>query len=392
MSECVNKRVVVHFPGFEPLDAQAHYGRFVRTVEFSAKLWDFSVEAGAFDAEEAQSGFEVVCQGSDWTTSSRIHICDHNALVRELGDRPLLLRLACGFLSAARVVGQGGLFGYFRHAWRFGLFFVFPFLLVALAFATSLALAALPQWLGLSVWNFLWSLPLAGVFFRYVFLPFSQRYHTLHLFSDWELAVAVGGLTSPSLTRWLEESADRMMRALDESADEYVITSHSMGSSLATHVLGMVLERNPQALSGKRVVFVTLGSAILQCALLRPAVVLRRRIGAIARCPEVTFLEVHCLTDVIHFYKTRVVALAGHPDAPQAGLLFIRVRKLLSEARYKKIKRDFLRVHRQYVLHADRRGSFDFALLTTGPFPAHLSVDYAERGFEGRAAGVATAG
>lgn len=390
MSECVNKRVVVHFPGFEPLDAQAHYGRFTRTVDHSARLWDFSAEAGAFHADEAASGFEVVCQGAGWRTSSRIHIFDHNVLVQDLGDRPLLRRLACGFLSAARVVSQGGLFGYFRHAWRFGLFFVFPFLLVAIAFAITLALAALPHWLGLSAWHFLWSLPLAGVFFRYVFLPFSGRYHTLHLFSDWELAVAVGRLTSPSLNRWLEESADRMMGALNEAADEYVITSHSMGSSLATHVLGMVLERNPQALSGKRVVFVTLGGAILQCALLQPAETMRRRIGAIARAPEVTFLEVHCLTDVIHFYKSRVVALAGHPDAPQAGLIFIRVRKLLSDARYRKIKRDFLRVHRQYVLHADRRGSFDFALMTTGPFPAHVPVDYVEHGFDGRVAGAST--
>lgn len=390
MSECVNKRVVVHFPGFERMDAQAHHGRFTRTVEHSARLWDFSAEAGAFNPDEAQSGFEVVCRGPDWTTSNRIHILDHNVLVEELSDRPMVKRFAMGFLSAARVVSQGGPFGYFRHAWRFGLFFVFPFLLVAIAFAITLALAALPHWLGLSAWHSLWSLPLAGAFFRYVFLPFSERYHTLHLFSDWELAVAVGGLTSPSLNRWLEESAERMMRALDEAADEYVITSHSMGSSLATHVLGMVLERNPQALAGKRVVFVTLGGAILQCALLRPAETMRRRIGAIARAPEVTFLEVHCLTDVIHFYKSRVVALAGHPAAPQAGLLFIRVRKLLSEARYKKIKRDFLRVHRQYVLHADRRGSFDFALLTTGPFPADWQSDYSQRRFEGPAAGAAT--
>ncbi|WP_352230451.1 hypothetical protein [Rhizobium sp. CG5] len=386
----MKKRVVVHFPGFERMDARAHHGRFTRTVEFSSKLWDFSAEAGAFDPDDTQSGFEVVCRGPDWAVSNRIHILDHNVLVDELSDRPLVKRFAMGFLSAARVVGQGGLFGYFRHAWRFGLFFVFPFLLVALAFAISLALAVLPVWLGLSAWHILWSVSLAGVFFRSVFLPFSERYHTLHLFSDWELAVAVGGLTSPSLSRWLEESAERMMRALDDPADEYLITSHSMGSSLATQVLGMVLEKHPQALAGKRVVFVTLGSAILQCALLRPADVMRRRIGAIARAPDVTFLEVHCLTDVIHFYKSRVVALSGHKDAPQAGLIFIRVRALLSEARYKKIKRDFLRVHRQYVLHADRRGSFDFALLTTGPFAADGQMDYLKSSLEAPSAEFST--
>jgi len=95
----------------------------------------------------------------------------------------------------------------------------------------------------------------------------------------------------------------------------------------------------------------------------------------------VSFLEVQCLTDVIHFYKCDVVSLCGHHDAPQAGLVSIRVKHLLVPERYRRIKRDFLRVHRQYVLHGNMRGSFDFTLLTTGPFPADLTTDLSKRDF-----------
>jgi len=382
MTDSVHKRVVLHFPGFERMDAQAHHSRFKRTAHQSAKVWDFSADIGSLRKLGSASDFAVVCTGANWQTSSRIYICDHNALVEKLTGRPVSQRIVSGFLSAARVVAQGGLAAYFRHAWRFGLFFLFPFLLVAIALATSLALAALPGLSGLSPWHYLWSLPLAWTFFGAVFLPFSERFHTLHLFADWELAVAAANMDNPLLMDWLEDCVDTVFNALDEDADEYVISSHSMGSSLATHVLGMVLERNPHALAGKRVVFVTLGGAILQCALLRPATRLRHRVGIIARVREVSWLEVQCLTDVIHFYKSRVVALSGHPDAPQAGLLSIRVKHLLSPERYKKIRRDFLRVHRQYVLHPDLRGPFDFTLLTAGPFPSRSLTDFSKPDFD----------
>jgi len=381
MTESVTRRVVVHFPGFERMNTRGHHSRFKRSASQSAKLWGFSAEIGPLQKLRSASHFSAVSSGAGWQTSSTIFICDHNSIVEERTSKPIMQRIASGFVNAALIVRNGGLTGYFRHAWRFGVFFIFPFLLVAAGVAASLGLASFPWWSGLSLWNCLWSLPAAWAFFRKLFFPFSERLHTLHLFADWELASDVASLDDPTLTRWLEDCADTMSDALELDADEYLISSHSMGASLATHVLGMVLERSPDALAGRHVVFVTLGGAILQCALLKPAIRLRHRIGAIARAPEISWLEVHCLTDIVHFYKSRVVAICGHADAPQAALLFIRMKHLLSPERYKTIKRDFLRVHRQYVLHGELKGSFDFTLLATGPFPADTLTDLSKRDF-----------
>ncbi|WP_210106568.1 hypothetical protein [Neorhizobium galegae] len=377
----IGKRVVIHFPGFEKMDTSGHYRRFQRTAEQTANLWDFSVEVGPLEANRSGAGFAVTAGADTWQTQSLIHICDHDAVVDALAARPLASRLLSGFRSAAQVVAHGGLIGYVRHGWRFALFFIFPFLLMLCGLAFTLGLAVAPLRLSLSAWHCLWSVPLAACFFRYALMPFAERYYTLHLFSDWEFAVAVAKGDTPHLRRFLDEAVATLLRALDEVADEYVISSHSMGSSLATHALGIVLERHPEALAGKRVVFVTLGGAILQCALLRSAVDLRRRVGLIAQAPNVSWLEVQCLTDPINFYKSKVVAVTGHPLAPQAALIAIRVKNLLSPERYARIKRDFLRVHRQYVLNADRRGSFDFTVLTTGPFPADLTSDLTTRSF-----------
>ena len=382
MTDSVTQRVVVHFPGFERMDTRGHYSRFKRTLLLSARVWGFSAQIGPLQKGRSAAHFSAVSKGANWQTSSTIFICDHNELIEELTAKPVLQRIASGYSNAARVVLQGGLFGYFRHAWRFGLFFIFPFLLMGIGLGLSLAGATMPSWLALHPLHYLWSLPVAAAFFWRLFFPFCEKFYTMHLFADWGLAIGVAGLNDPTLVRWLKDCSDILLEALEIDADEHLISSHSMGSSLAAHVLGMVLERNPDALAGRRVVFATLGGAILQCALLRPATQLRQRVGAISRAPEVSWLEVQCLTDVVNFYKSRVVALCGHPDAPQAGLAFIRMKRLLSPEHYRRIKSDLLRIHRQYVLHADLRGSFDFALLTTGPFPADLASDLSRRDFD----------
>ncbi|NYJ09260.1 hypothetical protein GGI64_000279 [Rhizobium leguminosarum] len=378
----VETRVVVHFPGFEPLDGAAHRARYERSAKQSAAVWGYSIEVGAPAATNDPLYFEVATGGGDtapaatgspgWQTRSRIHMIDHDVLVSRLRSGNTLSQIIAGFRSCAQIMTDGGMRGYFRHAWRFGLFFLFPFLLTALAIALTAQIAIIPYSLGLAPWHMLWSGPLALCFFIFAFLPFSERFHTLHLFADWKMAVALGRMDRADFNDWLEDRAAAVRKALAEEADEYVISSHSMGSNVATHVIGMLLEREPEIFRGKRVVFATLGSAILQCALLSSATLLRARVGLIARCPEISWLDVQCLTDSINFYKVPVVAVAGHADAPAAKMILIRVKQMLTRERYRRIRKDQLRVHRQYVLGPDLKAPFDFTLMTSGPMPASV--------------------
>lgn len=341
-------------------------------MQQTAELWSLSANVGDLHHGDGNPYFDIETSrmGDLSHTSTRFFIFDHGAIVDQLAARPLVKRLAAGFRSAAAVVREGAAFGYFRHAWRFGLFFVFPFLLVALAMMLSVALMTYPLWMGLGLWHYPIGIALGLLFFIKLFIPWSNRFHTLHLFSDWEMAVAVSRLDNQAINEWIEASAKSARQAFELPADEYVVSSHSMGSSMAAHTIGLLLEREPDLFEGKRVVFVTLGGATLQCALLRSAEVLRARIGAIARAKPVVWLEVQCLTDIISFYKSSVTALTGHPDVARPRLVFLRIRKMLSPERYQRIKLDFLRVHRQYVLASDQRSNFDFGLMTAGPLPA----------------------
>jgi hypothetical protein len=143
-----------------------------------------------------------------------------------------ILENPAGFASFEFVIGQGGLTAYFRHVWRFGLFFLFPFVLMGVVLAASLVVAALPGWLGFRPWHFVWSLPLAWGFYRLVSSRLSSSFRTVShalLGCRLELAVSVARVNGPELGRWLERHYRTVIEALNEPADEYLISSHSMG-------------------------------------------------------------------------------------------------------------------------------------------------------------------
>lgn len=365
----VSSRLVFYFPGFDPLDAAAHHRRYQRSAAQSAKTFGLDFTVGDVVATEAGHRVDIAAVHGADTTQTALYIHDHNTLISQLRAASLWKQIALGFQAGAGIIREGGALAYFRHAWRFGLFFLFPFLLIALGIAGAALIAALPLLLGVSALFCLLTVPLGYFFFVKGVIPFSERFHTLHLFADWRFALAVGR-DEPIARDWIEAVAAKVLLALQQPSQEVLFVSHSMGASLALAVAGRVLELKPDAFDGRSVSFVTLGGAALQCGLLSSASRLRQSSGVMARHEDVNWFDIQCLTDPIHLYKCHTAKLMGHGDASQPKIVPIRFKHSMSEERYQKNRRNFLRMHRQYVLGSDRKSGFDFTLLTAGPLPA----------------------
>jgi hypothetical protein len=52
----------------------------------------------------------------------------------------------------------------------------------------------------------------------------------------------------------------------------------------------------------------------------------------------------------------------------------VRVSRMLEPAYYRRIKRDFFRLHRQFVSGNDRRAAYDYFMLLCGPPPIERQV------------------
>lgn len=55
----IEKRVVVHFSGFEPLSAEDHYSRYQRSAAQAGKVWDTSFSVLPLEGQ----AFSVVGEG-----------------------------------------------------------------------------------------------------------------------------------------------------------------------------------------------------------------------------------------------------------------------------------------------------------------------------------------
>ncbi|MFN7125006.1 MAG: hypothetical protein ACK4M8_03930, partial [Allorhizobium sp.] len=155
----IHSRIVLHFSGFEPLNAEAHRQRYERSAAQAARIWQARFAVGALSVDETGAHFPVDAAVAGWATRSDIHVFDHNDLITAMRSEPVWLQIAKGFKAGFDVVRQGGAFGYFRHAWRFGLFFLFPFLFLAAGLALGVNIAAIPSTLDLSSWWFLLTVP-----------------------------------------------------------------------------------------------------------------------------------------------------------------------------------------------------------------------------------------
>lgn len=359
------RRQHIHFPGFEPLSSAQHYRRFSKGAEKATEVWGSEFQISEFD--ENTNGFSINARGKDWEANANIFIAEISERILNYGKDPLIIQLLKGYRAFFDILFNGALFGYFKHAWRFGIFAIVPFALIGIGLFGIYYLTQLLSF-GEPI-NMLWSLPLSIAAFIYLYLPLCNRLHTVSLFANWQFTIGMIRLNDQQINTWLDDTQTAVKQHIDQECDEILITTHSMGGSTGVHVIGTLLEKHPDLFDGKKVIFSQLGGCVLQSALARPAHKVRSRLELIACNPSVTWLEVQCRTDAVSFYKTDPVAIFGFqtPDKP-VHKVFIRFKHQLKKSSYKRIKGDLLRIHRQYVLSSEKVYKFDFIPFLAGPF------------------------
>ncbi|MGO4830763.1 lipase, partial [Rhizobiaceae sp. 2RAB30] len=164
--------------------------------------------------------------------------------------------------------------------------------------------------------------------------------------------------------------------------DEVLLIGHSTGGALILDIAANALEADP-ALAGRkaRVCVLTLGSTALKVGLHPAGTSFRRKVQTLVDDGRVDWIEIQCLTDVINFYKSDPAALMKLDPRPAGGLLpfplvrQVRMRDMLEVATYKRIKRNFFRVHYQYIFGNTKRYFYDFFMVCCGPLPLRMRAE-----------------
>jgi hypothetical protein len=136
-----------------------------------------------------------------------------------------------------------------------------------------------------------------------------------------------------------------------------------------------VLALNPTiGETGPRVAFLSVGSSILKIGLHRAAKRLRASLQRVAAAPGIFWAEYQALTDVMNFYKTNPMSELGLTAVGGPVVRIVRIRSMLDSASYRRIRRNFYRLHSQFVSGNERRTAYDYFMLVCGPFSAEQQV------------------
>ena len=181
--------------------------------------------------------------------------------------------------------------------------------------------------------------------------------------------------------------ADYLVAAIAEnSEDEVLLVGHSLGTPLATSVMALALERDPElGRRGPEVALLTLGQTTPMLSLMPEAKWFRDhlRIAGTAPASSVSWIDFTSPIDGACFALVDPVTGANPDFRPAEGvepcpkLLNARLIELVDPATYAKVKRDWIRVHFQYLMAGERLGDYDYFRIIGGPVT--LNERYAHR-------------
>jgi len=363
----VRQRRVVHFGGFEPVAPEVLARRMEAGMERFPPVWNVRAEASAPEVAADQSAvtFGVTAAGTNWDTRTRYTILRWDPVIERYTEGNWLGRTIRGYGALFGFLTNGTIGRYFAKARRYGLFAIYPLVSLVLFLLLGWGVAAIFYFLGVPqalAWLIGFVAFLAMVYWL------GHRIYLDFALDHWKFAGDLAQRRVAGLEPILERMGDELAEAIrDPKADEVLITGVSLGSVMAVEALARALAKEPSLLAGRRVGLLTTGSSFLQVGLHPAAVPTRAAVARVASEPALTWLEVQGTTDPVNFPGTHPVTDLGLPPAARPTVWVVRLRDLTGEEGYRRIRRDHMRLHRQYVMPNGLRHHYDYYLIAFGP-------------------------
>jgi hypothetical protein len=371
------RRCVYHLAGYGPIGANWHR-LFNRELTTFTRTWNVSAQASAASPQPAASSthWRVTTSAPNWRVETEYAMLVWDDIILSDFARPITARLARSALAFLDIMLTGTAARYFKATWQYGLFFLFPFVLllvfgfVAVAIAHYLATALTSSPALAAVYLVALS---AAIFIALLFWP-GQRWGVQHGLDDWIFSWDYLYGRRPDMEARLDRFAEALVaRSHDATLDEIVIVGHSMGATLAVEVVARALAIDPDlGRHGPVVCLLTVGSTIPKFTLHPAGERFRRHAEQIVAEPSIAWTEYQARSDLVSFYKLDPVRLTRFPGDPRRGKPLMRrvwLHEMLTPRTYWRIRLRFMRLHHQFVMANERRSTYDFFMLVCGPIP-----------------------
>jgi hypothetical protein len=365
----VFRRRVYHIGGYDHARPEVVHGRFVRELRRFERVWMASATASEPAIGEDLATWQVQTSGANWQSETEFCLVRWDDVIATTGAAPMWRRLPGGLLSFVEFILAGAFWGYLRASWRYAMFFLYPFLILA-----ALTLLALTGGLALarSTGSGLIGIG-AGIGVFLLLFHAAQRWLYLGLLlDDWIFSRRYIRHGDAVLDDRLQRVAAEIVQAAQgDAVDEILIIGHSLGAVLAIDLIDRAITAGlVRQDGGPRIVFLSAGSSTLKIGLHRGASRLRAAVARLSAFPALFWADYQARSDIMNFYRSDPLPLMGLAKTDSPLIRSVSIRRMLDPARYPRIRRNWYRMHCQFVRGNDRRAPYDYFMFTCGPLDA----------------------
>lgn len=371
----IKKRAVFFVGGFDPKSSTAFFDRMDREIARFEALWGVDVS----HQESDEISKDVTCtryrasggEAEDrWVSETDFHFVSLEDIVLQEFAKAFLVRFWRYLVTFFDYVISGTAFSIIRHGWRFSLYFFYPAVMIAISVIISWLLAGLIAQSGIQLARL--AAPLVFLVGVFIFAQLLwKRYSVLHLMDLWSFSRDYLRNKNDAIDAKLNGLADLVaLAARSGTYDEIIMVGHSTGGALILGAAAKAHQRHADfAGSSAHVTVLTVGSTALKVGLHPAAEWYRAQLGELFSRTDTGWVEYQCLTDVINFFRTnpaRLMGIDGRMNHPmQIGE--IRIKHMIDKQTYARIRRNFFRVHYQFVFGNTEKYHYDFPAICFGP-------------------------
>ena len=379
----VRRRRVFYIPGYDPVHPRRYRELYRKEGRAQAEISRYDLTLTPKKAAKGQGGnygwhVDAVIEGLP--VSADMEVLVWSDIVRSSMETGIVGTYVQLVRTSWTYIASGALR---RLTWlRKGpvVAALYPIVLLLLQLLAALIVAGVSAW----VLSFLhpWAAVLGLAAVPLVLLQFrkyDRRFLAYYLMHDYAYSAQHGGANPPELEARMAAFADMIAGALESDVEEVLIVGHSSGAHLGVSILADLIRQGRVPKSGPALSFLTLGQVVPMVSFLPKAFRLRADLQYLSARSELTWVDVTAPGDGCAFALCDPVAVSGVAPADQRWPLVFSAAftQTLSPERWEELKRQFFRLHFQYMCAFDRPKDYDYFQITAGP--KTLGLRYAGR-------------
>jgi hypothetical protein len=376
----VRRRLIIYVQGYDPRGLAEYYRMFRREYRRACELYGLTGRVGGAvnDPSRFITTWEMTTQGSDWTVDTTYEFLRWEDIIRRDFARPAWWKILHMYRTFGSTLLNGVLFRILRAHWRFGLFSLYPLVLMTFFIACGALVGALCFKLVATLgapavvsW-FVGIVTGSGAFASFLWVTEPQTY-LLYLCDDGISTHQFAHGQRPDWEERMETFAGYVVDSVRSAdADEVIIVGHSSGSFLAVDVLDRALARDPElGRRGKSVRLLTVGANLPIIGFHAQAQWFRDRLRRLAVASDIDWVDYQSRHDIMNFWPFDPVADHGidaGPDRRNPSVVAISFRDLWV-GNFGRRRWRFFKAHFQFLMANERLGAaYDFYLICCGPF------------------------